>query len=137
MSPAIAHSKSLPTRPKFICDIRSVPRTDAKESQEGYADYVGEWCDYHDFLEDGNSNKVPKGLRGTLLVSQVYCRSNLIGKKIPKDKLQSEDGAATVVSSTHNRNALSVCNLVYTYFNSVMGYLRAINETFRNYKALF
>lgn len=49
--------------------------TDGRGLQHGYAEAVQLWCDFHDTLDNSNSNKFPKQLGGTSLRSQLFART--------------------------------------------------------------
>jgi len=51
---------SLPSRPRFTFDLKTVPWTDGKGPQDEYADNVKEWCDLHDILPENNPNRLKK-----------------------------------------------------------------------------
>ena len=83
---------NLQKRPRFSWDIRCIPWTDGKGSQEEYVAAVKSWSSFHEQLPDSNSNKISKALRGIMLQSHLYGRAKDLCKDIPFDEISSEDG---------------------------------------------
>ena len=136
MSPPNA-SSSLPSRPRFSWDMKSVPWTDGKGSQEEYACAVMLWSALHDKLPDSNNNKIPKELRGIMLQSQLYGRAKEICKKVPDSVIQSVEGVQAIVNAVYKRDALSTVSDVYQDFMNLLNLKRGANESFRNFESRF
>lgn len=128
---------SLPSRPRFSWDMKSVPWTDGKGPQDEYAEAVLEWCNFHDLLPATNSNKLDKILRGSILKSQCYGRAKDLVKSVKTQDLNSENGADHVVSAIHKRDPLSFVTELYTDFNSLLSTRRNQNESVKNFETRF
>ena len=136
MSPSNA-SSSLPSRPRFSWDLKSVPWTDGKGSQEEYASAVMLWSALHDKLPDSNSNKIPLELRGIMLQSQLYGRAKEICKKVSDSEIQSAGGARAILNAVYKRDALSTVSDVYQDFMNLLNLKRGTTESFRNFESRF
>ena len=132
-----SNSYDLPKRPRFSWDIRTVPWTDGKGSQEDYVSSVTSWDSFHAKLPDSNSNKIPKGLRGIMLHSHLYGRAKDLCKDIPFAKISSNEGVQLICKALHKKDASSVVNTVYTDFMQLLATKRGITETCRNYESRF
>lgn len=101
MGPA-ERTTTVPIRPKFSWDNRSIPWTDVKGKQEGYSDAVEQWSDYYD-LHDINSNKIDVTVSGMCLRAQLYNRAVYLCKGIQKEFVKSSGGRAAIVNSLYKR----------------------------------
>jgi len=128
---------SLPNRPRFSWDIRNVPWTDGKGSQEDYKNSVDLWSAFHDALPNTNANKLPIALRGIMLQSSLYGRAKEICRKVPDEVIRSAEGKDAIVNALHKRDALSTVSAVYQDFVTLLNVRRGENESFRNYESRF
>ena len=130
-------SAVLPSRPRFSWDLKNVPWTDGKGSQEEYAEAVRLWSALHDKLPDSSSNKIGSDIRGIMLKSQFYGRAKEIVKKVPDDVIESNEGAQAIVNAVYKRDALSTVSDVYQDFMRLMNLKRGPTETFLNFESRF
>ena len=65
-------AKDLPNCTRFSWDIRTVPWTEGKGSQEPYAAAVELWKLFYDTLPDSNANKLNATLHSIMLKSQLF-----------------------------------------------------------------
>ena len=128
---------SLPTRPKFSWDGKTVPWTDGYGPQERYAEEVAAWCSYHDLIPETSRDHYPKNVRGILLKSQLFGRARDLVRTVTDADLQSEDGAKKVVAAIYKRDTLTVLSDVYTDFNALVCARRGTTESFKNYEVRF
>lgn len=70
-----SNASEILSRAFFSWNIRTVPWTDGKESQEPYNKSVRLWEEFHHKFPDAKSNKIPDDLRGIMLLSQIYGRA--------------------------------------------------------------
>eukprot|EP00171_Calliarthron_tuberculosum_P022021 IDg22021t1 len=126
-----------PSRPKFSWDIRNVPWTDGKGSQDEYARSVSLWRKVHDMLPDTNANKIPAKLQGIMLQSQLFGRARDLCKSIPEKLLQSEQGVDEIVNAIHKRDALAVVSEVYQDFIELLATRRGQSEKFGDFEFRF
>lgn len=68
-------------------------------------------------MNEKNSNKIPKKLRGICLKSQLYGRALDLCKVISDDDIASEHGVQKIIDVINKRDALSVVSEVYRDFN--------------------
>lgn len=123
MGPGLSSSDkfgALPSRPNFSWDTKNVPWTYVPRPQDGFAKAVELWCDFHGMLDDGNSNKIPRRVRGIILRSQLNGRARYLPRNLDKDVLKSEEGANKVVSAIYQREPLSVVSEVHADFTAVI-----------------
>ncbi len=125
---------TLPLRPKFSWDIRSVPWTDGKGDQAQYASSVSLWKSFHEQSSCKQSKaKFRKDLQGIMLLSQLYGRALDVCKKIPDNVVQSVDGVKSIVQAVYKRDPLAAVSDVYQDFLEVMNAKRGSNESFKNF----
>ena len=87
-TPSAKESGTTPSRPQFSWDLKKVPWIDGIGPQDEYTDAVSEWSNFHDLLSNGNSNKLEKNLRGSILKSQCIGRAKDLVKAIPIETYQ-------------------------------------------------
>ena len=127
----------LPKLPRFPWDIRSVPWTDGKGSQEDYVSAVQSWSSFHNRLPTTNNSKIPIGLRGIMLHSHLYGRAKDICKNIPLAKIESNDGVDAICYALHKRDALSVVSNAYSDFLQLLSTKRDTPENYSNFESRF
>ena len=130
-------SNDHPKRPRFSWDMKTAPWTDGKGDQDEYASAVALWQAFHDKLPDSNSNKIPKELRGIILMSNLFGRAKDLCKKIPDQEIQSDTGVDAIVKAIYKRDPLSAVSTVYQDFLTVLGTKRGASESFRNFESRF
>ena len=128
---------TLPSRPRFSWDMKSVPWTDGEGRQDDYADAVSLWSAFHDELPESNANKIPEKLRGIMLVSQLFGRAKEICKKIDDSVIRSVEGPAAIVQAVYKRDALSTVSDVYRDYMDLLSLKRSSNEKFRTFESRF
>lgn len=79
----------------------------ARRLRRSTPDAVNEWWHFYDILDNTNSNKLKKKVRGHILKSKCSSSFKDLLKSIVKEKLNSDDDAMHVVSATHNCYSLS------------------------------
>lgn len=132
-----ASEQGLPQRPKFSWDIKNVPWTDGRGDQAEYASAVKLWSRFHDMLPDANSNKVPVGLRGIMLQSNLFGRAKDLCKVLSDAEIQSDEGMNLIVRVLHKKDALSTVSSVYHDFVSLSSTKRSNTENFAEYESRF
>ena len=139
MSPdgSAVRGADLRMRPKFPWDLKSVPWTDGKSSQDQYAEAVSLWKLYHDTLPNNTSGKIPKKFQGTVLKSQLYGRARDLARSVPQELMVFDNGSKAIVDVVYKRDGLSVVNDIYSLFNGLVSTKRHENESFENYEARF
>lgn len=99
-------SSNLPSRPKFIWNLRSPPWTGGRGNQEEYSPAVTQWGKFHDGLPDSNSNKIATNFRGICLSAHLFGRAKELCMGITADELASAEGPSLVVSNIYKRDAI-------------------------------
>ena len=126
-----------PHRPKFHWDLKNAPWTDGRGSQEQYYNAVKLWKSFHDKLPEGNGNKIPANLQGLILQSQLYDRALDLVKKVPADKIQSDDGALEVASAIYKQDVLSIVTDTFHRFLDLLRTKQGDSETYKNFENRF
>ena len=130
-------AKDLPNRPRYSWDIRTVPWTDGKGSQEPFAAAVELWKLFHDKLPDSNANKIPATLQGIMLKSQLFSHADALCKGLSNADITSADVAQKIVDYVYQRDALAVFSDVYQDFMNMLGTKRGNSESFKNFESRF
>lgn len=105
--------------------MTAAPATDGRGQQDEYADAVDRWCDFHDLLEEKNSNRIPPKLRRRVLWAQFSDRTKDCARQIPRSILMSENGSKAIFSAVHPRDTLSVVSVEYEDFSLLVSACRA------------
>jgi len=116
--------KDLPSRPKFTWDLKSVPWTDGRGDQEGFAKQVEKWAAFHDSLEDSNGNKIKKAQRGLVLHTQLYGRAADRARHMNIEDLQKDDAVDKIVECVHKRDPLTVVSDIFRDFEALINTIR-------------
>lgn len=114
-----------------------MPWADGIGNPEGYSSSVALWKAFHNKLPDSNSNKILTDLRGIMLQSQLYGRTQDLSKGIPDSEIQYDTGFAAIIKAVYKRDALSVVSEVYQNFIALLNTKRGHNESFKNFKSQF
>ena len=128
---------TLPTRPRFSWDIRSVPWTDGRGDQLQYSIAVRRWAAFHDSLLDSNSNKIQKKSRAVMLLSNLYERAADLARNIEQQAITAEDGTQLIINAVYKVDALSTVSLVFHELQTLLSTKRGANESFRNFESRF
>lgn len=113
ITPSCVLKSVLTESSKISWDSRNI--RDGRGDQAPYAESV-KLCQYfHQFLPGSNSNKMPDGLQGTMLKSQLYGRASDLAKVIPD-------------------HPLAVVKELYGDFNSILSVKRGDKASFRSYE---
>lgn len=136
MGPAMQHS-NLPSGPRFSWHIKAVPWTYRKGDQLEYAKAVKKWSAFHDNLQDSNSNKIPKIIRGIVLQSHLYGRAKDLCDSLDDDVIASEDGVQLIVNTVYKKDPLSIVSCVYTELQKLLSIQRGDTESFKTFETRF
>lgn len=112
----VPHSRSnVPSRTRFMWELRNCPWTDGKVPQEGYDSSVYFWSDYHDNFPISNANKIPNSLRCFQLMAQLFFHAADLIKYIPRTTIIYEDGVDAIVAELNKRDPFPVFSEVFDY----------------------
>lgn len=134
MGPDRSSVVPVPPRPRFSWDINFVPWTDRQGDQQEYARAVKKRSAFHNNLADGDSNKIRKVNRGTVLQANLYGRAKDLCDGLDDVKVASEDGVALVVSTTYKKDPLSVVPSVSDGLQNLLSLHCAWTESFPDYE---
>lgn len=139
MGPGIIapESTSLPSRPRFSWDAKTVPWTDGKGIGSQYLSAVKLWKLFNDTLPDNSPNKIPKGLQGIILKSQLYGRASDLGSTIKDEDLMKEDGVLTLAKAVYKTDSLSKVSTIAENFNALLKCVRGDSEKLINFERRF
>ena len=130
-------SKDLPNCTRFSWDIRTVPWTEGKGSQEPYAAAVELWKLFYDTLPDSNANKLNATLHSIMLKSQLFSGAADLCKGLLNAEIISANGGQKIVDCVYQRHALAVVSDVYQEFMNLLGTKRGNSASFKNFESRF
>lgn len=100
-------------RPRFSCDIKTVPWTDGRGDQTEFAESMGRWQAFHANLPDGYSNKIAANNQSIVLLSHLYGQARDLCRSISGDIINSKSGVDVIVSAIHKCDLLTTGSMVY------------------------
>lgn len=74
-----------------------MPWTDGRDAQEGYAESVELWSDFHDMLDESIPSPIPSRLCVIILRSQLYGCARDQARSVKADTIESVDDAAALL----------------------------------------
>lgn len=130
-------TNSLSIRPRFAWDAKSPPWTDGKGNQENFKNAVYDWKEYHDYLPDTSSNKLPLQIHAIALKSQLYGQAADLIAELRNEQLKSEDVVKLIVDAVYQADFSSVISEAFDGFNSLLNTHRSQNESLKTFETSF
>lgn len=123
--------------PFFVLSFGFCPCVDEKASQEGYANFVADWHEYHDDFPPTNLNNIAKNLRGFQLQYQLFDCATVLFKDIPCSRLRSDEGTSAIVKSFHKSAHFSIFTDIFEHYTTLINTRSGQNESFKRFEFRF
>ena len=112
----------------FACDLRAPLRTDGRGNQDDYERSLLQWCRFHDYAQDSNSNKISTSLRGICLFAKSFGRAKDLRIGLSSDQLSSDDDVESMLNKIHQRDPILVFTDIYKEFIDLINTIRDSTE---------